>query len=383
MSTQSVYITKTSSFLPNDPVSNDEMEGLLGQVGERVSRARKMVLRSNQITTRYYAIDKKTGKHNYTNAQLSAAAIRQLVDENFTLNDISCLVASTTLADQLMPSHASMVHGELGSPACEVAGTTGVCACGMTALKYAYMNVLSGLHKSAVASASEAVSYTMVAQSFSPEIEHQLAALERHPEIAFEKDFLRWMLSDGAGAFLLETEVPAGQRALKIEWLDIFSYANEMSACMYAGARKNDDGSLTGWQAVSRAECQQDSMMAIKQDVKQLNEHIIHYTAEKPLQSLREKYGINPSDIDHFLPHYSSAYFRDRLHAGMCAVDFDIPQERWFTNLATKGNTGAASMYIMIDEFFKSGRARPGEKILCYIPESGRFSVAYLLLTVV
>lgn len=383
MSTPSVYITKTSSFLPNEPVNNDDMEGLLGQVGERVSRARKLVLRSNQITTRYYAIDNKTGLHNYTNAQLSAAAIRQLEDERFTLNDLSCLVSSTTIADQLLPSHASMVHGELGSPPCEVAGTTGVCACGMTALKYAYMSVLCGLHKSAVASASEAASYTMMAQGFSPEIEHQLATLERHPEIAFEKDFLRWMLSDGAGAFLLEPKVPEGQVALKIEWLDIFSYANEMSACMYAGARKNDDGSLTGWQAVNRAECQQQSMLAIKQDVKQLNEYIIHYTAEKPLIALREKYGITPDQIDYFLPHYSSAYFRDRLYAGMCAVDFDIPQARWFTNLADKGNTGAASMYIMIDEIFNSGRLCPGEKILCYIPESGRFSVAYLLLTVV
>jgi 3-oxoacyl-[acyl-carrier-protein] synthase-3 len=40
-------------------------------------------------------------------------------------------------------------------------------------------------------------------------------------------------------------------------------------------------------------------------------------------------------------------------------------------------------MFIMIDEIFNSGSLQPGEKILCYIPESGRFSVAYLMLTVV
>jgi 3-oxoacyl-[acyl-carrier-protein] synthase-3 len=379
----SVYITKTSSFLPNAPVGNEEMEEILGQVGGRTSRARRLVLRSNQIHTRYYAIDKVTGRHNYTNAQLAAEAVRGLLDGRFSLESISCLAASTTIADQLMPSHASMVHGELGAPPCEVAGTTGVCASGMTALKYAYMNVLSGFHRSAVACASEAASYTMQARNFTPEIEHQLAQLEQNPEIAFEKDFLRWMLSDGAGAFLLESAVPEGQRALKIEWLDIFSYANEMSACMYAGARKNADGSLIGWQQVSREECERESFMSVKQDVKQLNEHIIHYTAERPLQALREKYGLHPSAIDYFLPHYSSAYFRDRLYDGMCAVDFAIPQERWFTNLAEKGNTGSASMFIMVDELFKSGRLQPGEKILCYIPESGRFSVAYLMLTVV
>lgn len=379
----SVYITRTASFLPNQPVSNDEMEGLLGQVGARPSRARKMILRSNQINTRYYAIDKTTGRHNYTNAQLSAEAIRQLLDEKFGLNDISCLVSSTTIADQIMPSHAVMVHGELGAPACEVAGTTGVCGCGMSALKYAYMNVLSGFHTSAISSASEAASYTMQAQNFSPEIEQKVAALEQHPEIGFEKDFLRWMLSDGAGAFLLQNQVPSGQLALRIEWLDIFSYANEMSACMYAGAQKNDDGSLTGWQQVSREQCQNDSFLSVKQDVKQLNQYITYYTVEKPLAALQQKYAIKAEDIDYFLPHYSSGYFREKLHQGMCAVGFDIPQSRWFTNLAEKGNTGSASMYIMVDELFRSGKLKRGEKILCYVPESGRFSAAYLLLTVV
>ena len=152
---------------------------------------------------------------------------------------------------------------------------------------------------------------------------------------------------------------------------------------MYAGARKNEDGSLTGWQQVSRDECQQDSLLAVKQDVKQLNANITHYTVEKPLRQLQQKYGIKPEDIDYFLPHYSSAYFRDKLADGLRAAEFVIPESRWFTNLATKGNTGSASMYIMLDEIFRSGRLQPGEKILCYVPESGRFTVAYMLLTVV
>lgn len=383
MSNSAVYITRTASFLPNDPVSNEDMEKVLGQVGDRPSRARRMILRSNGIRQRYYAIDPATGKHNYTNAQLAAEAVKKLFDQRFTPEKLSCLAAATTIADQLMPGHASMVHGELGSPPCEIVTTAGVCACGMTAFKYAWLNVLSGLHTSAVATASEAASYTMQAANFQPEIEHQLEALERQPELAFEKDFLRWMLSDGAGALLLESSVPQGQRALKIEWLDIFSYANEMSACMYAGARKNNDGSLTGWQQLSRDQVEQESLLSVKQDVKQLNEHIIAYTAERPLQVLQDKYGVRPGDIDHFLPHYSSGYFRDRLYEGIRRAGFDIPLNRWFTNLTEKGNTGSASMYIMLDELFSSGRLQPGEKILCYIPESGRFSVAWLLLTVV
>lgn len=383
MPAHSVYITRTASFLPNAPVDNDSMEKILGQVGERPSRSRKLILRSNQIRTRYYAIDPLTGKHNYTNAQLCAEAVRGLISEDFALSDISCLAAASSIPDQIMPGHASMVHGELGSPPCEIASVSGVCVSGMTAMKYAWLNVAAGQHPSAVAAASEAASYAMKAENFEPELAHKVAALESHPEIAFEKDFLRWMLSDGAGAVLLQSEKPKKGLALRVEWIDNLSYANEMSVCMYAGGRKESDGSLTGWQAVDRTVCNAESFLSVKQDVKQLNEHIIELTATRTLPVVQKKYAISADQIDYFVPHFSSHYFRDKLDQTMQSVGFGIDQSRWFSNLSEKGNTGAASIYIMIDELFKSGRLQPGEKILCYIPESGRFSVSYMLLTVV
>jgi 3-oxoacyl-[acyl-carrier-protein] synthase-3 len=36
-----------------------------------------------------------------------------------------------------------------------------------------------------------------------------------------------------------------------------------------------------------------------------------------------------------------------------------------------------------MEELFQSGQLKSGQKLLCFIPESGRFSVAYVLLTVV
>ena len=62
MSDKAAYITDISAFLPNPPVDNDNMERILGQVGDRPSRARRMVLRSNGITSRHYAIDPETLK---------------------------------------------------------------------------------------------------------------------------------------------------------------------------------------------------------------------------------------------------------------------------------------------------------------------------------
>ena len=125
------------------------------------------------------------------------------------------------------------------------------------------------------------------------------------------------------------------------------------------------------------------SIFSVKQDVKLLNEKIIEYTVTKPLQELIAEGRIDPEAIDWYLPHYSSGFFRDKVYEGMKAAGCDIPQEKWFTNLSAKGNTGSASIYIILEDLFGSGRLKQGERLLCYIPESGRFSTAFMQLTVV
>ena len=52
-------------------------------------------------------------------------------------------------------------------------------------------------------------------------------------------------------------------------------------------------------------------------------------------------------------------------------------------NLKTVGNVGSASIYLALDALMASGKLRPGHRILLSVPESGRFTYAYALLTVV
>ena len=241
-----VYITNLAAFMPGEPVSNDDMESLLGQVGERPSRARRTVLRSNGIETRHYAIDRETKQPTHTNAQLAAEAVRRLANTSFSVDKLDCLACGTSIGDQIMPSHASMVHGELAIPACETISAAGVCLSSLSAMKYAAMGVRAGEFKRAVACGSELSSGMMRSALFSEEVESKTTALESNPEIAFDKDFLRWMLSDGAGAALLEPKPAAEGLSLRIDWIWQRSYAGEMPACMYAGAEKQHRADCTG-----------------------------------------------------------------------------------------------------------------------------------------
>jgi len=376
-----VYITGTSTFLPNAPVDNEAIENVLGMIGGKPSRARRIVLRSNGIRQRHYAIDPVSGEQTHSNAQLTAEAVRGLASADFSLQSIDCLATGTTRPDQLMPNHAVMVHGELGIPPCEVVSTAGICVSGISALKYAYMAVRCGLANQAVATGSELASAGLHARNFEAESAHRLAELETHPEIAFEKDFLRWMLSDGAGAFLLQAVPRRNGLSLRIDWIEMLSQANSMEVCMYAGGEKQADGQLKGWQQFSPEEWSSRSIFTVKQDVRLLNEAVVSQTLDKPLTLVREKYGLQAESIDYFLPHMSSEFFRQPIADYLEQADFPIPQEKWFTNLHTHGNTGSASIYFMLDELLRSDRLKEGDRLLCFIPESGRFIGSLMQLT--
>ncbi|QFR50190.1 beta-ketoacyl-ACP synthase III [Sulfurimonas lithotrophica] len=378
-----VYINDIAVFLPNEAVDNDNIEKVLGQVGDRPSRAKRLILRSNKIKTRYYAIDPNTRKATHTNAQLTANAIKKLEKNGLDLNSVDVLSCGTTMPDQLMPNHALMVHGETKMKPLEVISTAGICLSGITSLKYAYNAVKSGDAEVAISTGSENASAVMRAENFEPELESRVDELEKNGEIAFEKDFLRWMLSDGAGAIALSSTPNKNSLSLKINKIFSRSFANELDACMYAGCEKQKDGSLKGWREYMPQEWLEKSIFSVKQDVKLLNEHITYYTVQKPLEMMLEENMFNPDEIDWFLPHYSSNYFRDEVYEKMKNASCDIPQEKWFTNLSSKGNTGSASIYIIIEELLKSGKVQKGHKLLCYIPESGRFSTAFMILEAV
>jgi 3-oxoacyl-[acyl-carrier-protein] synthase III len=373
-----VFLTRTGAFLPFAPVGNEEIEDVLGRVGGKPSRARRIVLRSNGIQSRHYAIDRATGEPAMSNAQLTAHAIRALGD----IGHVDCLVTGTSLPDQLMPNHAVMVHGELGWPRLEVVSCAGICLAGTAALKHAWLSVRAGEAQRAVATGSELASPILLARNFDPEVELKVQALEERPEIAFEKDFLRWMLSDGAGAVLLET-APRGPLSLRIDWIELSSAAHELPACMYAGADKNDDESLRGWLRFSTADWQAKSVFAVKQDVRLLNDNIARATLREPLADIVQKRKLRVDEIDWFLPHLSSAFFVQPMLDSLAEVGLPIPRERWFSNLTSKGNTGSASPYIMLDELFRSGRIKPGHKVLMFVPESGRFSSGFIYMEAV
>jgi 3-oxoacyl-[acyl-carrier-protein] synthase-3 len=212
------------------------------------------------------------------------------------------------------------------------------------------------------------------------EAELRARAGERADHVRLDEEFLRWMLSDGAGAVVVEPRGRPG--ALEVEWIELHSYAHEHPTCMYMGARRTAEGGLLGWRDLGVDEAVRSGAFNLHQDVKLLEASIVPVCA-RSLAGVQAQHPFASSDVSWFLPHYSSEHFRAATAAGLAAAGLDVPADRWASNLAERGNTGAASVFVMLDELWRSGRVSPGQRLLLMVPESGRFSCAWAMLRAV
>lgn len=410
---KTAYITSMGSYLPGPPISNDEMESVLGMIHGKPSRLRSRILKNNGILTRHYALDKNQNS-THQNSELAAQAIRNCLNRaSVDASAIDHLAAATTQGDFGVPGFASMVQAEVKIPPCEILTTHGVCSSGVMALKSAANQVRLGEKKNALVCASELVSRMLKHTRYE----------QTGRDMDFEGEFLRWMLSDGAGAALLQSRPRVNGISLRIDWIELISYASDFDVCMYLGTSSPGDWSgvqseresshvginhdqevekgassarsrsavaqmerpqpvYRSWQDYpSCAEAEKAGAMIIRQNLRILD-NIVKVGVEGALKLINSG-KLNLKEIDHVLCHYSSHHFRGQIFELLKLAGAMVPEERWFTNLYYKGNTGCASIFIMLEELFASGRLKPGEEIFCIVPESGRFNTGYIKLTVV
>ena len=375
---RNVYINKVAVFLPNKPVSNEEMEDYIGLIAGKPSRVRSIVLKQNGIKTRYYGLDKEH-KITHSNAQLAKEAVLRLFEEKTVPTDITLLACGTSTPDQLLPSHASMVHGELGNFPMEIFSSSVVCLTSLQALKICYSNILAGLHDNAVCVASELTSPALVSKFYDPEYEATHDNPDKDPYMAFEKDFMRFMLSDGAGAVLLQDH-PEGDCPLKVEWVEMTSYANELPTCMFMASELEPNGRLKSWKEFSPEEIKDRGVLVGKQDIRQLKKYAIKYWVDH-IETTLAKHNLNPEEVDYVLPHLSSMLFYDQVNDELIARGIALTKEKWFVNLPSVGNVGSAAIYVALEELMRTKGIKQGQKILLLVPESGRFSYGTVLLT--
>ncbi|MDJ0275890.1 3-oxoacyl-[acyl-carrier-protein] synthase III C-terminal domain-containing protein [Sphingomonas sp. 2R-10] len=373
----SAYITASGQHLPGPPVGNDAMADHIGVLTDAGRRAGRLFLRGNGIRTRHYAI-RPDGTTDWTLATLGAAALDDLFARaEADRRAIGFLATATTQNDLLVPGLASGVHAESGLPPIEIASLQSVCASAMMALKYAMLQVRAGEHRAALALGAEFSS-----RYFRPGQYADTATPDAAGDLPADAEFLRWTLSDGAAGVLVEDRPAACGLSLRIDWVSLRSFADRFGPCMTGGAMRGPDGSPVPWShAASIGDAARAGAFQLRQDVEALHRMLPVWLGE--LMRLVDEGRVDIARVDHFLCHFSARGLRDQMVRLATRAGCMIAEERWFTNLYDKGNVGAASLFLLIDDLLRSGRLSPGERVLCAVPESGQCVMGYAMMTVV
>lgn len=369
------YITGTGAFLPGAQIGNDAMEDHLGRIAGRDSLFGKKALRWNGVEGRHYALA-PDGSVSHSNAQMCANAVRAALDAAaLGPGDLAMLAAATTQGDLLAPGHAAQVHAEIGGRAMEIASFQSVCGSSLMAAKAAWLNVRAGEHDVAAACAGEFSS-----RWFRPSFYEGTALVDAKGRLRAEADFLRFTLSDGAGAIVIEPKPRPG--ALRIKFIDVVSLADRYDPCMWAGATVDDRTDPHAFWARSGPRAAHEAgAIALLQDF-ELLKRVIRAWVGVYLEKVEEG-RIVPAEVDHCLVHYSAKSLRAEIVSLLENTAGMVPQEKWFSVLREKGNVGSASIWLMLDGLMKSGKVEPGQKILCVVPESGRALVGCMMLEAV
>jgi 3-oxoacyl-[acyl-carrier-protein] synthase III len=196
-----------------------------------------------------------------------------------------------------------------------------------------------------------------------------------------ETAFLRYMLSDGAGAAVIENAPAPSGISLRIDWISLTSYAHTEQSCMFFGS--NDSACAKTWgDYPTTSAAAADGALALRQK-HSLLPHLVRVALDE-YEHLLAMGKLDPSTLTWFPAHYSSERLKTMVLAeiarrGIAAVR----PEMWYSNLTRVGNIGCAAMFVILDEMLTEGLIKDGDTLLCMVPESGRFVISFMHLTAV
>lgn len=197
----SVYVCGSGSYLPGEPVAFDDIEKVLGELKGAPPKIRKWIKRTQPVMRElldidfvHYGMDPETRQFNEDNISMAvAAASRALEHSGLQPEDIDLICYGSAHQDQ-MPTASVRIQEELGIESCAELSIHANCTSAYKALYLGHQLIRSGQNRNALIISANMASSELRAEYYNQEL------------VDKESLFLRWFLSDGAGALVLSSD---------------------------------------------------------------------------------------------------------------------------------------------------------------------------------
>lgn len=304
---QHAEITGWGKCVPPTVLSNSDLEVLTDTSDE-------------WITTRT-GIKERRVAHVDVSDMAVVASRHALAAAGLEPGDIDLIVLATCTADVVIPSAASLVQAKLGATNAAVFDLNAACSGWIYALNVATQMVKGGGHHKVLVIGAEKLSFL-------------LDFTNRSTAVLF---------GDGAGAVVLEaTDEPVGLQSVEIGTDGSVAEILCVPGIGTAGDRFQGD----------------PSQYAIHMDGPEVFRRAVTAMGESAARVVEDA-GLSVEDVDLLIPHQANIRIIDAT-----ARKLKLAPEQVFVNIASYGNTSAATIPMALTEALEEGRVRPGGNIV-------------------
>ena len=291
-----IQIVANGIYFPKKQIENNQLENTL-------NLEKGYIEKRTGIKKRYYAIGE-------TIQDMALEAARTLFSSKKEKKDVDLIITATTSTDILMPGISNYVQKKLELSPCICLDILAGCGGYINAFDIAKVYMDSRNIKKAL-----------------------IIGVEKLSEIIDKEDIgTAIVLSDGAGATLIEKEEP---------------YAYQKIYVSHIKAEEDKENILT-----------YQSGKKIYINGKEVYKYAVTKTVEN-IHELLEKADISLNDVKYIVAHQSNLKIMKAI-----ASRLHIKMEKMYTNIQERGNTFCASIPVALYDMQKSGLLKAGDKII-------------------
>jgi 3-oxoacyl-[acyl-carrier-protein] synthase III len=358
-----VKISGSGSFLPGLPIPSDEVDKYLGELTFAPEKIRKWLnrirlLMKELVEVEYYhfALDPVTRKFTEDNITMSVKAAREAIaDGGMVPGDIDLIIYGSAHQDQ-MPTASVRIQEALGIEQCAEISVHANCTSAYKALLLGADLIRNGRYKTALVISSGMSSSELVAEYYN------------QPLVKKEELFLRYFLSDGAAALVLQAS----------------------DSC--------NDGLFVEYNYIESIGGFKPSAMGNKRPAYYMNpkeefEHGYHHLAQMFQEELRENFHepegsvflkglkrmlashpVNLNQVRFFQVNFPSKHISELIMDECTALGID--RKTLWSKMATMGYIGPPMALLCLDKIRKEEHLQKGDIILSFVTEVSKFMQA-------
>jgi 3-oxoacyl-[acyl-carrier-protein] synthase III len=350
---RNVHIVATGGYSPGDPITNAQMEQLVGPLTEEL-------MAGISIQQRFWVVDPKTGENRETNSELAYKAVKQALDRaGLEPGDVDLLIVATGTPDYPLPPTVGLLQDLMGLQRCAVLEIRSGGAGGVQALDIARFYLEAGAYTTAVVVGSEVISPAL-APIFLGKVPDQIRMRDRLPV---------YMFGDGAGAMVLQaSDKEGGLRPAAMAGI--------------GGGRKPGIIATGGGTAVPmQKQAASPRFPELRVDVVGAGD-FTPYMVTEALADVVRRSDVSISSVDHCLiPEGNVGWMLDSLReSGLSTTEWAALEGKVFDNLAMTGAVGCAAVPLFLDEAWKTARVRPGDRVMLVGIEATKWIYAGIIV---